>query len=71
MPLPGVARRGWGIYECRDYLTKSTRRSAAISSEAVGRYSIYIVAGALLIVASVAGWRGYQYSGGKEGGRGR
>jgi len=25
------------------------------------RYSIYIVAGALLIVASVAGWRGYQY----------
>ena len=25
------------------------------------RYSIYIVAGALLIVASVAGWRGYEY----------
>ena len=25
------------------------------------RYSIYIVAGALLIVASVGGWRGYQY----------
>ena len=25
------------------------------------RYSIYIVAGALLIIASVAGWRGYQY----------
>ena len=25
------------------------------------RYSIYIVAGALLIVAAVGGWRGYQY----------
>lgn len=25
------------------------------------RYSIYIVAGALLIIASVGGWRGYQY----------
>ena len=25
------------------------------------RYSIYIVAGALLIIAAVAGWRGYQY----------
>ena len=25
------------------------------------QYSIYIVAGALLIIASVAGWRGYQY----------
>ena len=25
------------------------------------QYSIYIVAGALLIVAAVAGWRGYQY----------
>ena len=25
------------------------------------RYSIYIVAGALLIVAAVAGWRGYEY----------
>ena len=25
------------------------------------RYSIYIIAGALLIIASVGGWRGYQY----------
>ena len=25
------------------------------------QYSIYIIAGALLIIASVAGWRGYQY----------
>jgi len=25
------------------------------------RYSIYIVAGALMIIASVGGWRGYQY----------
>ena len=25
------------------------------------QYSIYIVAGALLIIASVGGWRGYQY----------
>jgi hypothetical protein len=25
------------------------------------RYSIYIIAGALLIIAAVAGWRGYQY----------
>jgi hypothetical protein len=25
------------------------------------RYSIYLIAGALLIVASVGGWRGYQY----------
>ena len=25
------------------------------------RYSIYIVAGALLIIAAVGGWRGYQY----------
>jgi hypothetical protein len=25
------------------------------------RYSIYIIAGALLIVAAVGGWRGYQY----------
>ena len=25
------------------------------------RYSIYIIAGAILIVASVGGWRGYQY----------
>ena len=25
------------------------------------KYSIYIVAGALLIIASVGGWRGYQY----------
>ena len=25
------------------------------------RYSIYFVAGAILIVAAVGGWRGYQY----------
>ena len=25
------------------------------------RYSLYIIAGALLIIASVGGWRGYQY----------
>ena len=25
------------------------------------QYSIYIVAGALLIIAAVGGWRGYQY----------
>jgi hypothetical protein len=25
------------------------------------QYSIYVIAGALLIIASVAGWRGYQY----------
>ena len=25
------------------------------------QYSIYIIAGALLIIASVGGWRGYQY----------
>ncbi|MEA2921816.1 MAG: hypothetical protein QOF07_1779 [Bradyrhizobium sp.] len=30
------------------------------------RYSIYIVAGALLIIAAVGGWRGYQYLEGKK-----
>ena len=25
------------------------------------QYSIYIIAGALLIIAAVGGWRGYQY----------
>ncbi len=30
------------------------------------RYSIYIVAGALLIIAAVGGWRGYQYVEGKK-----
>ena len=35
------------------------------------RYSIYIIAGALLIVAAVGGWRGYQYLEAQEGGRGR
>ena len=35
------------------------------------QYSIYIVAGALLIIAAVGGWRGYQYLEAQEGGRGR
>ena len=30
------------------------------------RYSIYIIAGALLIIAAVGGWRGYQYLEAKE-----
>jgi hypothetical protein len=30
------------------------------------RYSIYIVAGALLIIAAVGGWRGYEYLEGKK-----
>ncbi|WP_029586256.1 tetratricopeptide repeat protein [Bradyrhizobium sp. URHD0069] len=30
------------------------------------QYSIYIVAGALLIIAAVGGWRGYQYLEGKK-----
>lgn len=30
------------------------------------RYSIYIIAAALLIIAAVAGWRGYQYSEAKK-----
>ena len=30
------------------------------------RYSIFIVAGALLIIAAVGGWRGYQYLEGKK-----
>jgi hypothetical protein len=30
------------------------------------RYSIYIVAGALLIIAAVGGWRGYQYLEGEK-----
>ena len=35
-------------------------------------YSIYIIAGALLIIAAVGGWRGYQYLEAKKaGGRGR
>ena len=43
-------------------MTKLTRTSVAISSRSCGtQYSIYIVAGALLIIAAVGGWRGYQY----------
>ena len=34
------------------------------------QYSIYIIAGALLIIAAVGGWRGYQYLEAQEGGRG-
>jgi hypothetical protein len=30
------------------------------------QYSIYIIAGAILIIASVGGWRGYQYLEGKK-----
>jgi hypothetical protein len=30
------------------------------------RYSIYIVAGALLVIAAVGGWRGYEYVEGKK-----
>jgi hypothetical protein len=30
------------------------------------RYSIYIIAGAILIIAAVGGWRGYQYLEGKK-----
>ena len=61
-PLGSAAHRGWDSLKCLNYLTKSTRMSVAISSRSCGtKYSIYIIAVALLIIASVGGWRGYQY----------
>ena len=48
--------------KCLNYLTKSTRRSVATSSRSCGTNTRSISSPlALLIIAGVGGWRGYQY----------
>jgi hypothetical protein len=47
------------VSELFDEINEDVRRDQL--KQLWNQYSIYIVAGALLIIASVGGWRGYQY----------
>jgi len=52
------------VSELFDEVNEDVRRDQL--KQLWNRYSIFIVAGALLIIAAVGGWRGYQYLEGKK-----